>query len=314
VREGGVAEEDSLAENVQRAPLHPLDQFRAFLALREKGQSEEEIAATFFVSVQCRQAAAEARVGLAGKLLDVLRRGRPDASTSSWRSPSPAITPARSRCSSGLSRLLTTSSLHVIRRMADRGRGARRRQAGAVHRRRRLCRGWRLRCMRDLFQGDDGGWLQDVALLDPPDRREAGARKLPYCSRPRAGSGSRPRPTFPTATASACGSSAASPIPLTRRGTGHPRRPPGRVRSAWSAEYEERRPTCRMEIDARLGELETAHRRLCGTRPLAYVIRARSPAPAPSSAFTPKWSTCCVERGFVRPQDELPVEAGSSRG
>ncbi|MFG1242242.1 ParB/Srx family N-terminal domain-containing protein, partial [Xanthobacter sp. V7C-4] len=45
VREGGIAEEDSLAENVQRAPLHPLDQFRAFLALRGKGQSEEEIAA-----------------------------------------------------------------------------------------------------------------------------------------------------------------------------------------------------------------------------------------------------------------------------
>jgi ParB family chromosome partitioning protein len=35
VREGGIAEEDSLAENVQRAPLHPLDQFRAFLALRD---------------------------------------------------------------------------------------------------------------------------------------------------------------------------------------------------------------------------------------------------------------------------------------
>jgi ParB family chromosome partitioning protein len=51
VREGGIAEEDSLAENVQRAPLHPLDQFRAFLALKEKGQSEEEIAAAFFVSV-----------------------------------------------------------------------------------------------------------------------------------------------------------------------------------------------------------------------------------------------------------------------
>ena len=48
---GGIAEEDFLAENVQRAPLHPLDQFRAFLALRDKGQSEEEIAAAFFVSV-----------------------------------------------------------------------------------------------------------------------------------------------------------------------------------------------------------------------------------------------------------------------
>src|ERR1700728_2743606 len=37
-RESGIAEEDSLAENVQRAPLHPLDQFKAFLAMREKGQ------------------------------------------------------------------------------------------------------------------------------------------------------------------------------------------------------------------------------------------------------------------------------------
>ena len=36
IRTEGIAEEDSLAENVQRAPLHPLDQFRAFLTLREK--------------------------------------------------------------------------------------------------------------------------------------------------------------------------------------------------------------------------------------------------------------------------------------
>ena len=46
-----LAEDDSLAENVCRAPLHPLDQFRAFATLREKGQSEEEIAAAFFVGV-----------------------------------------------------------------------------------------------------------------------------------------------------------------------------------------------------------------------------------------------------------------------
>ena len=50
VRTDGLPEEDSLAENEQRAPLHPLDQFRAFLALREKGKPEEEIAAAFFVS------------------------------------------------------------------------------------------------------------------------------------------------------------------------------------------------------------------------------------------------------------------------
>jgi ParB-like chromosome segregation protein Spo0J len=65
-----VAEEDSLAENVQRAPLHPLDQFRAFRDLREKGMSEEEIAAAFFVSIQV----VKQRLKLASvspKLLDV---------------------------------------------------------------------------------------------------------------------------------------------------------------------------------------------------------------------------------------------------
>ncbi|HBS31528.1 MAG TPA: DNA-binding protein, partial [Parvularcula sp.] len=50
IRTEGLAEEDSLAENIQRAPLHPLDQFRAFKTLREKGKSEEEIAAAFFVT------------------------------------------------------------------------------------------------------------------------------------------------------------------------------------------------------------------------------------------------------------------------
>jgi ParB family transcriptional regulator, chromosome partitioning protein len=70
VRNGGLPEEDSLAENIQRAPLHPLDQFRAFLALREKEQSEEEIAAAFFVSVHV----VKQRLKLASvspKLLDV---------------------------------------------------------------------------------------------------------------------------------------------------------------------------------------------------------------------------------------------------
>src|SRR5579872_6201709 len=50
VRDAGLdtsAEEDSLAENVQRVALHPLDQFRAFQTLREQGRSEEEIAAAF---------------------------------------------------------------------------------------------------------------------------------------------------------------------------------------------------------------------------------------------------------------------------
>ena len=51
VREDGIAEEDSLAENVQRVALHPLDQFRAFRTLRDAGLGEEDIAARFFVGV-----------------------------------------------------------------------------------------------------------------------------------------------------------------------------------------------------------------------------------------------------------------------
>jgi len=64
------AEEDSLAENVHRVALHPLDQFRAFQTLREQGRSEEEIAAIFFVSVNV----VKQRLRLAAvspKLLDV---------------------------------------------------------------------------------------------------------------------------------------------------------------------------------------------------------------------------------------------------
>ena len=65
-----LAEDDSLAENVQRAPLHPLDQFRSFRDLREKGRSEEEIAATFFVSVQVVQQRLKL-AAVSPKLLDV---------------------------------------------------------------------------------------------------------------------------------------------------------------------------------------------------------------------------------------------------
>ena len=50
IREEGIPEEDSLAENCQRVSLHPLDQFRAFRSLKDQGLSEEDIAARFFVT------------------------------------------------------------------------------------------------------------------------------------------------------------------------------------------------------------------------------------------------------------------------
>jgi len=65
-----LAEDDSLAGNVQRAPLHPLDQFRAFRDMRQKDMSEEDIAAGFFVGVNV----VKQRLRLAAvseKLLDI---------------------------------------------------------------------------------------------------------------------------------------------------------------------------------------------------------------------------------------------------
>ena len=162
IREGGIAEEDSLAENVQRAPLHPLDQFRAFLALREKGQSEEEIAAAFFVSV----AVVKQRLRLASvspKLLDVYAE---DGLTLDQLMAF-TVNGDHERQEQVFDRLSQsyTKEAYVIRRMLTEGavRAADKRalfvgidayeEAGGT-------------VMRDLFQGDDGGWLQDPALLD----------------------------------------------------------------------------------------------------------------------------------------------------
>ena len=50
VRSEGFVEADSLAENTEREALHPIDQFRAFAALRDKGQGEDTIAAAFGVT------------------------------------------------------------------------------------------------------------------------------------------------------------------------------------------------------------------------------------------------------------------------
>jgi ParB family chromosome partitioning protein len=162
VRIAGIAEEDSLAENVQRAPLHPLDQFRAFQTLSEqRGQSEEEIAAVFFVSVNV----VKQRLRLASvspKLLDIYAEDgmtldqlmgftvNPDHERQEqvWE----AIQRSYNKEPSHIRRLLTEGAVRASDKralyVADEYEAA----GGPV--------------MRDLFQADDGGWLQDVALLE----------------------------------------------------------------------------------------------------------------------------------------------------
>jgi ParB family chromosome partitioning protein len=162
VREGGIAEEDSLAENIQRAPLHPLDQFRAFQALREKGQSEEEIAAAFFVSPavvrqRLRLAAASPKLldayAADEMTLDQLMAFTVSADQERQEQVFDRMRQSRFVEPSAIRRMLTEGAVRAgDKRALFVGLEAYIAAGGAV--------------MTDLFQSDNGGWLQDVALVD----------------------------------------------------------------------------------------------------------------------------------------------------
>jgi ParB family chromosome partitioning protein len=156
------AEEDSLAENVHRVALHPLDQFRAFQTLREQRKSEEEIAAIFFVSV----GVVKQRLRLAAvspKLLDVYA----DDGMSLEQLMAFSVTDDHARQEqvwenvnrSGydepyqIRRVLTESAVKASdKRARFVGMAAYEAAGGTV--------------LRDLFEEDCGGWLEDIALLE----------------------------------------------------------------------------------------------------------------------------------------------------
>ena len=141
--------------------MHPLDQFRAFQALRDKGQSEEEIAAAFFVSV----AVVKQRLRLAAvspRLLDVYAEDGMTLDQLMAFTVSPdherqeqvweAIQRSYSKEPYQIRRMLTENAVRACDKRA-RYVGENYVDAGGA-------------VMRDLFQSDDGGWLQDPKLLD----------------------------------------------------------------------------------------------------------------------------------------------------
>src|SRR5713226_2643357 len=162
VRTGGLAEEDSLAENVQRIALHPLDQFRAFQTLREKGLSEEDIAARFFVNPTIvRQRLKLAAVS--GKLLDIyaedgmtLEQLMAFAVTNDHARQEQvwdALARAYNKEPYYIRRPLTEGAVRAADKRAQFVGVAAYEAAGGI-------------VTRDLFEHDGGGWLQDPALLD----------------------------------------------------------------------------------------------------------------------------------------------------
>jgi ParB family chromosome partitioning protein len=162
VREAGIAEEDSLAENVMRVGLHPLDQFRAFTALIDAGLSEDDIAARFFVSVSTvRQRLRLASVapslleiyGEDGMSLEQLMAFTVNENHARqeqvWEQLSQTYQPSAHQ----IRRLLTEDAIPANdRRVRFIGLDTYVEAGGYV--------------MRDLFSSDQDGWLQDPALVE----------------------------------------------------------------------------------------------------------------------------------------------------
>ena len=297
IRMDGLAEEDSLAEIFSARAVPPIDQFRAFLALREKGQSEEEIAATFFVSVavvkqRLRLAAVSPRL-LDAYAEDMLSLDQVMAFT---------VSGDHERQDQVWDRLQSAYSKepHVIRRMLTEGavRASDKRAlfigieayeaAGGI-------------VLRDLFQGDNGGWLQDVVLVDRlvAERLTREAEAI----RAEGWHWIEVAPDFPYGHTFGLRQLRGEEVPLT----------PAEVaeQDALQAEHEQLEAAYAGDegvpdaVDRRLTEIETRLTAL-DERPVTF-----DPAEiARAGAFVsidadgePR-----VARGYVRPEDELPIE------
>lgn len=156
------AEEDSYAENTFRMPLHPLDQFRAMQIMVDKGDEVEAIAAHFMAT----PAVVRQRLKLAsvspklheiyaedGMTLDQLMAFTVTDDHERQEQVFEMLAHSHNRSAAFIRQRLTENTVRahdkrVLFVTVDAYTAA----GGAI--------------ARDLFEDDDGGWLTDPALLD----------------------------------------------------------------------------------------------------------------------------------------------------
>jgi len=297
LREGGLAEEDSLAENVQRVALHPLDQFRAFQSLREAGLGEEEIAARFFVA----PSVVKQRLKLAAvspKLLDLYAE---DAMTLEQLMAFTVATDhaRQEQVWEALARSYNKEPYHIRRQLTEGTVRASDKRAQFIGVDAYEAAGGTV--LRDLFEPDQGGWLQDAALLD-----RLTVEKLTAAAEPIRAEGWK---WIEVAIEFTYGHTvgmrrfAGETVALTEEEQAR--------HEALRAEYEkleaeyaeaEELPE---EIDRRLGEIETALEAF-ENRPVIYDPAGIARAGVFVSIDAD--GSLRVERGYIRPEDEAPVE------
>jgi len=302
IRDGGIETEDSLAENVMREALHPLDQFRAFKALSEyENLSIEEIAAQFFVSTHV----VRQRLKLAAaspKLLEAYEAEKLTLDqlmafcvTSDHARQEQIYEQVRQGYNSEpyhIRRLITEGAVKGNdRRVLFVGSEAYEASGGII--------------LRDLFSEDGGGWYQDVALLD-----RLATEKLAAETKVIAAEGWKWVETaiqFPYGHLNGLTRLNSEPAPVTEEEQAH--------YDAAVAEYntlsedyeaEEELPE---EIDQRMGELEAVMAEI-DERPALYSSAEISHAGAFVSIEHD--GRLRIERGFVRSEDRAALRAASA--
>ncbi|KND18908.1 plasmid partitioning protein ParB [Pannonibacter phragmitetus] len=156
------AVDDSLAENMLRLGLHPLDQFRAFKRMLDDGMTKEEIADAYrttprYITQRMRLASVSptllevyARNGMPLAMLEAFTVNPDHARQEQvWEAVQRSynVQPWQVR------QLLTETTVPTDdKRVRFVGVDAYEQAGGTM--------------LRDLFSEDDGGWLEDVALLD----------------------------------------------------------------------------------------------------------------------------------------------------
>ena len=294
-------DEVSLVENMERAPLHPLDQFRAFQAMRDKGMTEEAIAAAFFIDVDV----VKQRLRLASvspTLLEIYADDGMDlkqlmaftVSTDHARQEQVwgAIKDGWQKEPYHIRRMLTETTVRAAdKRAVFVGIDAYEAAGGVV--------------LRDLFESDDGGWLQDAGLLD-----RLVAEKLKTVADEIAGEGWKwveAALSFPYGHERGLRALAGTPADLTEE----ERATREALRDEYDrleAEYSEA-DELPDEIDQRLGEIEQALDAF-EQRPAIYDPADMAIAGVFISLDAD--GSLSVDRGYVRPEDERPAELDGS--
>jgi len=291
-------DEVSLAENIERAPLHPLDQFRAFQAMREKGMTEEVIAAAFFVSAKVVKQRLRL-VTVAPALLEVYAE---DGMTLEQLMAFTVSTDhdRQEQVWETIKGSWQKEPWHIRRMLTETAVRARDKRAVFVGVEAYEAAGGVV--LRDLFEDDNGGWLQNPVLLD----RLAG-EKLKVFAEEIAGEGWKwveVSVGFPYGQDHGLRGFTGTTVDLTdeERAT---REALGDEWDNLEAEYAEA-DELPDEVDRRFGEIEQALEAF-KRRPTIY-----DPADiAIAGVFVSIDSdgSLSVDRGYVRLEDELPAES-----